>query len=132
MGAFQRAVTTLILPYVLLCLSIQSAEKGYMRKLRQILLTEYIGAIIIGFLLAQALAATISTIVQAISFYMEGRSRSSVFGGRAGFEFGALVPPAVSVILEVVVAFLLISWLYWRSDTPVDVVDEKILPEKQA
>jgi hypothetical protein len=103
-----------------------------MRKLRQILLTEYIGAIIIGFLLAQALAATISTIVQTISFYLEGRSRASVFGGRAGFEFGALVPPAVSVILEVVTAFLLIYWLYWSGDTPADVVDEKILPEKQA
>jgi ABC-type Mn2+/Zn2+ transport system permease subunit len=87
-----------------------------MRKLRQILLTEYIGAIIIGFLLAQALAATISTIVQTMSFYLEGRSRSSVFGGRAGFEFGALVPPAVSVILEVLTAFILIYWLYWSGD----------------
>lgn len=87
-----------------------------MRKLRQILLTEYIGAIIIGFLLAQALAATISTIVQTVSFYLEGRSRSSVFGGRAGFEVGALVPPAISVILEVLTAFLLIYWLYWSGD----------------
>jgi hypothetical protein len=127
-----RSLIALVLPIACCCLSIQSAGKGDMRKLRQILLTEYIGAIIIGFLLAQALAATISTLVQSISFYLEGRSRSSVFGGRAGFEIGALVPPAASVILEVVVAFLLISWLYWRSDTPVDVVDEKILPEKQA
>jgi len=91
-----------------------------MRKLRQILLTEYIGAIIIGFLLAQALAATISTIVQAISFYLEGRSRSSVFGGRAGFEFGALLPPAISVILEVLTAFILIYWLYWSGDRQVE------------
>ena len=87
-----------------------------MRKVRQILLTEYIGAIIIGFLLAQALAATISTIVQSISFYLEGRSRSSVFGGPRGFEFGALVPPAISVILEVLTAFILIYWLYWSGD----------------
>jgi hypothetical protein len=127
-----RSLIALVLPIACCCLSIQSAGKGDMRKLRQILLTEYIGAIIIGFLLAQALAATISTLVQSISFYLEGRSRSSVFGGRAGFEIGALVPPAISVILEIVTAFLLISWLYWRSDTPVDVVDEKILPEKQA
>ena len=91
-----------------------------MRKLRQILLTEYIGAIIIGFLLAQALAATISTIVQSISFYLEGRSRSSVFGGPRGFEFGALLPPAISVVLEVLTAFLLIYWLYWSGDRPVE------------
>jgi hypothetical protein len=87
-----------------------------MRKVRQILLTEYIGAIIIGFLLAQALAATISTIVQSISLYLEGRSRSSDFGGPRGFEFGALVPPAISVILEVLTAFILIYWLYWSGD----------------
>jgi len=100
-----------------------------MRKLRQILLTEYIGAIIIGFLLAQALAATISTVVQTISFYMEGRSRSSVFGGRAGFEFGALVPPAISVILEVLTAFILIYWLYWSGDSQIDEAEEKAAPE---
>jgi hypothetical protein len=127
-----RSLIALVLPIACCCLSIQSAGKGDMRKLRQILLTEYIGAIIIGFLLAQALAATISTIVQSISFYLEGRSRSSVFGGPRGFEFGALVPPAVSVVLEVVTAFLLIYWLYWSGDTPADVVDEKILPEKHA
>jgi hypothetical protein len=103
-----------------------------MRKLRQILLTEYIGAIIIGFLLAQALAATISTVVQTISFYLEGRSRSSVFGGRGGFEFGALVPPAISVILEVVTAFVLIYWLYWSGDTRAEADAEKALPETQA
>ncbi len=101
-----------------------------MRKLRQILLTEYIGAIIIGFLLAQALAATISTIVQTISFYMEGRTRSSVFGGRAGFEFGALVPPAISVILEVLVAFVLIYWLYWSGDNSADSVEQKEAEQK--
>ena len=103
-----------------------------MRKLRQILLTEYIGAIIIGFLLAQALAATISTIVQTISFYMEGRTRSSVFGGRAGFEFGALVPPAISVLLEVLVAFVLIYWLYWSGDTSASDVDQKEAEQKEA
>ncbi len=96
-----------------------------MRKLRQILLTEYIGAIIIGFLLAQALAATISTVVQTIGFYMEGRTRSSVFGGRAGFEFGALVPPAISVMLEVLVAFVLIYWLYWSGDNSSGDVEQK-------
>jgi hypothetical protein len=103
-----------------------------MRKLRQILLTEYIGAIIIGFLLAQALAATISTVVQTISFYMEGRSRSSVFGGRAGFEFGALVPPAISVILEVLTAFILIYWLYWSGGSQIDEAEEKAAPEARA
>lgn len=100
-----------------------------MRKLRQILLTEYIGAIIIGFLLAQALAATISTIVQTISFYLEGR-RASVFGGRGGFEFGALVPPAISVILEVLTAFILLYWLYWSGDAPAE--RETTEPETKA
>jgi hypothetical protein len=102
-----------------------------MRKLRQILLTEYIGAIIICFLMDQALAATISTIVQSISFYLEGRSRSSVFGGPRGFEFGALLPPAISVILEVLTAFLLIYWLYWSGDPrpETQVVTEADPPE---
>ena len=87
-----------------------------MRKIREVLVNEYIGAIAIGFLLAQALAATVSTIVQSLAFYMENRNRGVMGGGRGAFDWSALLLPAVSVILDLLVAFLLLFWLYWGSD----------------
>ena len=87
-----------------------------MRKIRQILLNEYIGAIAIGFLLAQTAGGLIGLVLNPLAFYWESRnSPHSVFGGdERSFGWHTLLIPLISVILHLLIAFLLLYWLYLR------------------
>jgi hypothetical protein len=80
--------------------------------IREILRHEYIGAITIGFLLAQSAIHLITAIVQPLSFYLEP-GRSSILTGDRSFPWERLVlPNVVSAVLLFIVAFALIRWLY--------------------
>lgn len=86
-----------------------------MQKLRQILRHEYIGAITIGFLLAQAAGILISSMVRPFEFYVSGRAQQhSVFGlsESASFPWPTLISPLLTAILYLIVAWLLYYWLY--------------------
>lgn len=83
-----------------------------MRRLRELLRDEYIGAITIGFVLAQCVLLSISTILRVVDFYLFDRERQrSVFGG-SPYPWNSLVTPALTIVLQVVIAFALIWWLY--------------------
>lgn len=85
-----------------------------MTKLREVLLQESIGAIAIGFVLAQAVGAAVSTSMQAIMFYI-GPRRDSIFSTAPRvFPWGNIVLPLISLVLYVLVAYLLLYWLYLR------------------
>lgn len=80
--------------------------------IRKILLHEYIGAIAIGFLLAQSAIRLITAIVQPFSFLLEPR-RSSIFTADRSFPCERLLlPNVVSAVLLFIVAYALIRWLY--------------------
>ncbi|HKT49076.1 MAG TPA: hypothetical protein VJV96_02200 [Candidatus Angelobacter sp.] len=86
-----------------------------MQKLREILRYEYIGAITIGFILAQTAGILISSMVRPFEFYVSGRGQQhSVFGlsESASFPWSTLISPLLTAILYVVVAWLLYFWLY--------------------
>lgn len=88
-----------------------------MRKIREILLNEYIGAIAIGFLLVQAAGGIINLLITPVAFYWNSRNQSqSIFGGdEQTFGWHTLLLPATSVILHFLIAFLLLYWLYlWK------------------
>jgi multisubunit Na+/H+ antiporter MnhB subunit len=93
-----------------------------MRRIREVLLNEYIGAIAIGFILAQVVAGIVSTVVTPIAFYWESRRRpANAFESRA-FSWESLLVPLVSVVLYLLAAYLLVHWLYLR---PVEETVEK-------
>jgi len=84
-----------------------------MKRIREILLNEYIGAIAIGFLLAQAAGVAITLIMRPIGFYLDRESRRSIFGTQS-FPWGTMVGPAINLVLYAAIAFGLLYWLYLK------------------
>lgn len=89
-----------------------------MKRLREILANEYIGAIAIGFLLFQVFGALISAILQPIATYIETRSRpQSIFApAQSIFNWPQIVISITSMVLYLLVAFLLTYWLYFKKE----------------
>jgi hypothetical protein len=86
-----------------------------MRRLKEILRNEYIGAVAIGFLLAQAAAALINVIGQPIVTYYQLRSRpTAAFAAQSLFNWPQIFSQLTSMVLHLIVALLLIWWLYRR------------------
>ena len=87
-----------------------------MKRVREILRNEYIGAIAIGFLLFQACGTLISTIMQPIITYMENRARpQSIFSAQHSiFNWPQIIVSVISMILDLLVAWLLLFWLYLK------------------
>lgn len=87
-----------------------------MKRIREILLNEYIGAITIGLVLAQAAGIAISIVMRPISFYLERSNRPrSIFGATdTTFPWGSLVAPTINLVLSLLVAFVLFDWLYLK------------------
>lgn len=100
-----------------------------MKRLREILRNEYIGAIAIGFLLFQAVSDLISAVMQPLVTYIQNRSRpQSVFAAAPSiFDWPRLILSLVDVVLHLIVVFLLIWWLY-RTPKPKPV--PAVSPEK--
>src|SRR5262249_57552649 len=90
-----------------------------MKRIREVLLNEYIGAITIGLLLAQALGGLISTILQPLVTYLENRSRpASIFAPAASiFNWPSLIINIISIILHPLFPFLLFLFLS-RNNVP--------------
>jgi hypothetical protein len=84
-----------------------------MRKLREILQHEYIGAIMIGFILAQCVSTVVNVLVQAGAFYWQTLHAGGTFDQRPAFPWNSFTISLVSALLYLVPAYLLIRWLYY-------------------
>ncbi|HEX3103671.1 MAG TPA: hypothetical protein VHQ22_04440 [Terriglobales bacterium] len=96
-----------------------------MARLREILLTQYIGAVMIGLVLAQGVTAFINTIVQSGAQYWIAQHSRSAIGNTTDFPWSTLITSLVRVSLYVVFCLGLIRWLYAGlnadiSDNPAD------------
>jgi Mg/Co/Ni transporter MgtE len=91
-----------------------------MHKVREILLNEYIGAITIGLVLAQAVGIAIGIIMQPIDFYLQKSSRQhSLFNpAETEFPWSSLVAPSLHLVLYLAIAFALLYWLYLKQTPP--------------
>jgi hypothetical protein len=79
-----------------------------MGRIRSILLTDYIGAITIGFVVAQAVTAFIGAFIAPFDSYWQLARRHDVTGGPAPvFSWQML-----TVGLYALIALLLAKWLY--------------------
>ena len=83
-------------------------------KLREILLTQYIGSILVALLVWQAAIEVVTTAVRT-GFWISSHSHSeSVFGGSSStpFPWDNLIFSAVTVALYSLTAYGLARWLY--------------------
>ena|SRR5689334_23093935 len=86
-----------------------------MQKVRELLRNEYIGAIAIGFVLAQAIIVTVSIVLRPIQFYLFDSGRhGSLFGGTE-YPWATLLSSLISIVLYMLAGFLLFWWLYLGS-----------------
>src|ERR1700752_3082104 len=83
-----------------------------MRKLRDILLTQYIGAITIGLVLAQAIFGFVNAFVQAVATYIAIQKSRSVLGNTPTFSWANFITSMITVLLYVIISLPLIRWLY--------------------
>src|SRR5512136_2922032 len=71
-----------------------------MRRIREILLNQYIGAIASGLILAQTAFTAITIVSQPLTYYFGGRSRArSIFGAtESAFPWNSLVGPVINLV----------------------------------
>ena len=83
-------------------------------KLREILLTQYIGSILVALLVWQAAIEVITTAVRTGFWFSKHPHTESVFGGPSGapFPWDNLIFAAVLVALYLLTAYGLARWLF--------------------
>ncbi len=86
------------------------------QRIREVLLTQYIGAIVAALLTVQGIIGIISIPVQYLSIYLSQRHRPT--GGLFGAEpvppitWDYLLPLLVSIVLHLTIAYLIVRWLF--------------------
>jgi hypothetical protein len=103
-----------------------------MRRIREILLTQYIGAIVIGVVIAQALMRAVGLLMEPVLWYQQGRPSGSALDSSPMFPFSRMVSPALTVILYFVVSYLLLVWLYGAESMPMPEGESTENPERQS
>lgn len=102
-----------------------------MRRLREILLTQHIGAITIGLVLAQAVLAVINAAVQNVAAYiaLQGAPHSVMSEARP-FSWVNLEISLATATLELLTGIALIFWLYGGTGVTADHENES--PDEMA
>jgi hypothetical protein len=91
-----------------------------MRRIREIFRTQYIGAIVIGMLVSQALTGVVSLLLQPLIWYQQyHESRSVMQSGLPPFPWSKLLPLGLTVALYILVSYLLYAWVYAK-ETKLD------------
>ena len=91
-------------------------------RIRQILLTQYIGAIVTAFMLIDAVNGVTGAVGGIVNAYYAGK-RQSVFG-ESHFDWGYAVPGLVRAVLYVGISYLLIRWLYLKDEQETEETDD--------
>jgi hypothetical protein len=87
-------------------------------RIKQILLQQYIGAIVSALIAAQAISRIVSLLMMPVTYHLliAGRSSTSVLGQREPppmFDWNQLITVAVNVCLELAMVYGLVRWLYY-------------------
>ena len=101
-----------------------------MIRIREIFLTQYIGAIVIGMLVSQALMNAISLLMEPLVWYEQTHARQSVMNTSQSFPWSNLLRPAITIALYVVVSYALLSWLYPPQRSSVVNEESEKLPDE--
>lgn len=140
LGSPQQSENAVALASGEFCFAIQSASAILpplmIAKLKQILLQQYIGAIVTAWIAAQGILSLVGVIFSPIALILEkvlGLTRRSVLGFSEpppSFNWLALVPGLVEALLDIFVAYLLIRWLFW-SEEDVHAESNRESPESE-
>lgn len=88
-----------------------------MKKIRETLLSQHIGAITIGFVLALAISNLVNALVQSGFAYWSVREQAKTdFRMTPYFPWNLLIAAIVSMALYFLVAFILMRWLYFSKN----------------
>lgn len=101
-----------------------------MRNIREILLTQYIGAIAIGLILAQAVFNFVAALIQAGAAYIAIQQSKSVLVPPRSFSWNNLITSMVEACLYLGIGFALIRWLY--ASSPEEPDNSEDLPPESA
>ena len=97
-------------------------------KLREVLLTQYIGSILVALLVWRAAVEVITQVVRAGYWFVNRRHGQSALEESYGtlFPWENLILSAVTIALHLLAAYALARWLYpaTASTTPVDAAGE--------
>ncbi|MGA7401708.1 MAG: hypothetical protein WCC99_11265 [Candidatus Sulfotelmatobacter sp.] len=83
-----------------------------MRTIRQILLTEYIGAIVVGVLIADSFSALLATAAEQIAYHVYSTDPSFPRDGHRLSITYSILATLTRVALYLISAYLLARWLY--------------------
>jgi hypothetical protein len=88
-----------------------------LKKIREILLTQYIGSILVALLVCQALIEMVVTVVRNGFWFFNSRRSAPVSSGTP-YPWDNLIFSLVSAALYLLIAYLMARWLYphTRSD----------------
>jgi hypothetical protein len=94
-----------------------------MRTIREILLTEYIGAILVAALIADAFAALITTTITQAAYYVQSRHDQFANVHRMSPIYAAL-EALCRIVFYLSIAYLIAHWLYPAGITAVRHTDK--------
>lgn len=95
-----------------------------MNQVREILRTQFVGAITIGFLLAQGIGRFIGAGMDPVIWYLEQSKRFDRYVQPSPFSWPSLAVELVYALLYLLVSFVLTGWLYWEPKAKQEVSDE--------
>ncbi len=104
------------------------------QRIKQVLLTQYIGAIVIAFLGTDAVLNVIRIVAQIVEDPIVARvNRQSVlYPPVTRWTWGVLVPTAVTAVLQLLTAYLLFRWLYLRNQRAAQASDGEDEPSTES
>jgi hypothetical protein len=83
-----------------------------MRTIRQILLTEYIGAIVVAVLIADSFSALFMTVAEQISYHVYFAEHNLPRAGHRLSITYSILSTGTRIALYLITAYLLARWLY--------------------
>lgn len=98
-----------------------------MRRIRELLLTQYIRAIVIGLVISQAITSFVTAVLVPTAWYLAERSapRSVLgFSSPQPFNWDRFVLSLIAVALYLLLAYLLLRWLYLRAESSPEQIGE--------
>ena len=98
-----------------------------MQSIRRILLTEYIGAILIALLVSDAIVALFGVIAQQLAYYSYFHRYKPATALLISERWNFLLTTIIKVVLYLVSAYLLVHWLYGKGQP--DEPDDRIATE---
>jgi hypothetical protein len=95
-----------------------------MNQVREILRTQFVGAITIGFLLAQGIEGLIGVAIDPLAWYLLQSKQFDRYVQPTPFSWPELGIVFVRALLYLLASFALTVWLYWAPKVKQEVSDE--------